>query len=185
MVSNNKPKLKQMWIIRGSIGEKGLQENAFLNEGVVAIGWNRYGDLSRFKGNKLALKEYMRAINPEYDERTIGQDAGTISRFIDSVGIGDFVVLPQHEEPFVHLGRITSEYMFLTDGIDYEGNLDEGTTLKNIRKVKWIKKIPRDRIEPSLYKYLNVKHTLYSVNEDLNRHIQKLSHAEIKQLIEN
>lgn len=185
MVSNNKPKLKQMWIIRGSIGYKGLQENAFLNEGVVAIGWNRYGDFSRFKGNKSALKEHIRTIDPECDEYRVGYNAGAILRFIDSMEAGDFVVLPQHEEPFVHLGRITGEYKFLTDGIDYEGNLDEGTTLKNIRKVKWIKKIPRDMIDSSLDKYLNSKHTLYSANEELNRHIQKLSHAEIKQSMEN
>ena len=83
MIKNSKLKLKPVWVIRESIGYKGLQEEASLNEGLIAIGWNKLGNLSTFVNNASKLREHIENTYSDMDNKEIGDCFGKVTRFIN------------------------------------------------------------------------------------------------------
>lgn len=181
MIKNSKSKLKPVWVIRESIGcYKGSQEEACLNEGLIAIGWNKLGDLSPFVNNESKLREHIENTYPDMNNSDIGDCFGKVTRFINVMKKGDFVVLPCYTEPTIRIGKICDKYEYKpNDDTKYNDGLDEGTEIRNIRAVKWVKTVPRSEINDSVNRSLNSPHCLYKVNDATNKYIQHLYHKSI------
>lgn len=110
-------------------------EQLFTDEkdSVIAIGWERIGDLSKIGKEH---DDFKAAYRKTYDDAKHGQisnGAGQLYRFAIEMKTGDYVVFPCKSERMVYIGEVTGDYF-------YEG---PDAVYPNRRKVKWIKKLPR------------------------------------------
>jgi len=180
MIKNSKIKLKPVWVIRESIGYKGLQEEASLNEGLIAIGWNKLGNLSKFVSNESKLREHIKKTYSDMDNKQIGDCFGKVTRFINVMEEEDFVVLPCHTELTIRIGKIRGNYDYRpNDFAKYNDGLDERTEIRNIRKVEWLIEVPKSEIDESANRSLNSPHCLYKVNDATNKYIRRLYHKSV------
>ena len=180
MIKNSKSKLKPVWVIRESIGYKGLQEEASLNEGLIAIGWNKLGNLSTFVNNESKLREHIENTYSDMGNSDISNCFGKVTRFINVMKKGDIVVLPCHTEPTIRIGKIIGNYEYRpNDFAKYNNGFDEGTEIRNIREVEWLKKVLKSEIDQNVNRSLNSPHCLYKVNDVTNQYIQRLYHKSV------
>lgn len=104
----------------------------FLKESLIAIGWEKMGDLSLIPANRDAFKAKLLAIYPECKKGAIPTSTGMLYRFACEVNIGDYVVFPSKIDRKINIGIIESNYYYAGE-VEYS----------NRRKVKWLKHLPR------------------------------------------
>ncbi|NPE28604.1 hypothetical protein HNV12_11670 [Methanococcoides sp. SA1] len=176
-MDNKKSRLNPVWVTRASIGLKGLQEECFLEENLIAIGWNRLGNLFKYKSNEEMLKHDLEKLYPDKNSRQTSHAVGRIKCFLDEMAVNQFVVLPRYEEQSVVIGRIKGDYEYKPgEYAEYNNSFDEGKEVRNVRKVKWVTTIDRSQIDENVLKSLNAPLSLYKVNEEATRYIQHLYH---------
>lgn len=116
-------------------------ESLFLQDNVVAIGWNDMGDLSRLAPTREAFKEAFLNRYPRELKQAVAAKAGVLYRFVCEMKNGDYIVYPSKSNRKINIGIITGDYFFNPD-VSYKHN----------RKVKWIKHLPRtDFTQGALY----------------------------------
>jgi len=117
-------------------------EDLFLSKGVIAIGWEEMGDLTRIEATRDAFKKICEQCNPDFTKIGIAHGAGQVYRFACEVNVGDIVVFPSKTDRKINIGRIESDYYH-----------EEGcATYSHRRKVKWLKHLPRtDFSQGALY----------------------------------
>lgn len=161
------------WIIRSGIESKYFNE--FAVRGCIALGWDRISDIESLRkiSDINLLKKMVLANYPELDHklnsrsltRKISDISGKIYKFINELKIGDIIVTPGKEE--VLIGEIVGEPYLITDndekfhdiyGEDLIGDLNKA------RKVKWIKRVSRNGLEPNLRLILGVYHGIAPIN---------------------
>lgn len=108
-------------------------DNLFLRNDVIAIGWNEMGDLSNIDPNRDAFKEKYIQTYPDAKNGSIATGAGMLYRFRHEVQIGDYVVFPSKSNREVNIGVVDGEYKYDSNQIEY----------MQTRKVKWLKHLPR------------------------------------------
>ena len=72
------PNKQPMWMVRA--GEDAYLVDDFINKGIVAIGWNKIGGLSKVKDLE-TLKVKLQSAYPEFKNGQINNFAGQIYRF--------------------------------------------------------------------------------------------------------
>ena len=110
-----------------------LDDNLFLKDSVIAIGWNEMGDLSVIEPNRDAFKKKYSEIYVDAKKGNIANGAGMLYRFLHEVKIGDYVVYPSKTNREVNIGQITGDYMYVPEEKMYVQQ----------RNVKWLKHFPR------------------------------------------
>ena len=108
-------------------------DNLFLKNDVIAIGWSDMGDLGNIDANRDAFKEKYTQIYPDAKKGSIATGAGMLYRFCHEIQVGDYVVFPSKSNREVNIGVIESEYI-------YDSNQPEYV---QTRKVKWLQHLPR------------------------------------------
>ena len=108
-------------------------DNLFLKNDVIAIGWSDMGDLGNIDANRDAFKEKYTQIYPDAKKGSIATGAGMLYRFCHEIQVGDFVVFPSKSNREVNIGVVESEYI-------YDSNQPEYV---QTRKVKWLQHLPR------------------------------------------
>lgn len=108
-------------------------DNLFLKNNVIAIGWSDMGDLSAIEASREAFKEKYSQVYPNAKKGSIATGAGMLYRFCHEVQIGDYVVFPSKSNREVNIGVIKGEYVYDSSQIEYV----------QTRKVKWLKHLPR------------------------------------------
>ena len=108
-------------------------DNMFLQESVIAIGWKAMGDLSKIDASREAFKEHYMKVYPEAKKGSVANGAGMLYRFVYEVKVGDYVVYPSKIDRMINLGTVESEYIYDADAVEYVQQ----------HKVKWIKHLPR------------------------------------------
>ncbi|QUC66114.1 restriction endonuclease [Aristaeella hokkaidonensis] len=108
-------------------------DNLFLNEGVIAIGWKEFGDISRFPADREAIKKEYALTYPNDPKGSIPTCAGMLYRFCFEVKDGDYVVYPSKIDRMINIGIVQGSYF-------YDSAEDVYPQKHNI---KWIKKLPR------------------------------------------
>lgn len=155
------------WVVRPNPhGKNRLDE--FLDQGIVAIGWPDYGDLSDH--DKSDIQDY---INERHDwsPQKTGQVVGMINRFVNKFSENDFVLVPSGGN--VYVGRITSDYYF---DKSVEGD-DEG--YPHQREVDWEYNgdaVNRSSLPGKLHDSLKGRLTVFSVDSD---QVQNLFESEL------
>lgn len=110
-----------------------MDDNLFLKEDLIAIGWEKMGDLSKIDSSREAFKEHFGKVYPDAKKGSIATSVGMLFRFVHEVQIGDCVVFPSKIDRMINLG--------IVDG-DYKYNPDEKVYVQQ-RKIKWLKHLPR------------------------------------------
>lgn len=108
-------------------------EKLALQDGVIAIGWPRMGDLSELPDNREAFKERHRKVYPEAKKGNTPVAAGMLIRFAYEVAVGDYVVYPSKSDRKINIGVIEGKYYYVPDREEY----------RHQRKVKWLRHLPR------------------------------------------
>lgn len=121
-----------LWGIRA--GVKGEADSLFLKEGVVALGWFELGDLTLLNQDRETYKAKLKSTYPNDRPGSIPVNAGQLFRFVNEIKVGDLVAYPSKIDRLIHIGEVESNY-------EYKPALKPD--FPNIRKVKWLKSIPR------------------------------------------
>lgn len=110
-----------------------LDDNLFLKENVIAIGWEEIGDLNKIAPDRDAFKKKYIETFPNDKKMKVATSAGMLYRFVLEVQIGDYIVFPSKINREINIGTIESDYIY---------NPDEEVYVQQ-RKVKWLKHLPR------------------------------------------
>jgi len=108
-------------------------ENLFLKDNLIAIGWPNMGDLSKIEDNRDAFKKKYIQSYPNAKKGSIPTAAGMLYRFCCDVQIDDYVVFPSKSNREVNIGTIVGNYIYDSSQTEYV----------QTRKVKWLKHLPR------------------------------------------
>lgn len=118
------------------------QENLFLPNNIIGIGWEKMGDIKCAGDNRDDIKKKYAEVYPNASLGSIATCVGMLYRFVYEVQIGDYVVYPSKTDRKINIGIIESEY--------YNDATENQFTQR--RKVKWIKSFPRtDFSQGALY----------------------------------
>lgn len=130
-----------------------LDDNLFLKNNVIAIGWSEMGDLSKIPANREAFKERYANVYNNATKGSIATGAGMLYRFRYEMQIGDYVVFPSKSNREVNIGTIESDYLYDSTQIEYQ----------QMRKVKWIKSFPRMKFTQGALYEIGSALTLFSI----------------------
>ena len=108
-------------------------DNLFLKENVIALGWQQIGDLSLIAPDREAFKEKYIAAYPDAKKGSIPTGVGMLFRFCHEVQIGDYIIYPSKIDRMINIGEVTGDYMYVSDASEYVQQ----------RSVKWLKHLPR------------------------------------------
>ena len=108
-------------------------DRLFLENAIIAIGWDEMGNLAELETNKESFKAKYSSIYPHSKKMSIASCVGVLTRFVLDMQIGDYVVFPSKSNREINIGQIVGDYY-------YE---ESGTRYKQRRKVKWLKHFPR------------------------------------------
>lgn len=110
-----------------------LDDNLFLKENVMAIGWGEIGDLNEIVPDREAFKKKYSEVYSNEKKMKIATSAGMLYRFAHEVQIGDYIVFPSKINREINIGTVESGYIYNPDAKTYVQQ----------RKVKWLKHFPR------------------------------------------
>ncbi|MFF5341484.1 CBS domain-containing protein [Streptomyces althioticus] len=142
------------WVVRA--GENGERERAALEEGVLAVGWDRLarGDLADAV-TRDDIKAAVAAAYPDEGPYTIGNWTGQLHRFVHEIQTGDLVVLPL-KSLRVAVGRVTGAY-------EYRAGAPEG--MRHVRRVEWlVTDIDRQDIQSDLLDSMGSLLTVFEIS---------------------
>lgn len=126
---------KRIWGIHAK------DEALFLENNVVAIGWNDMGNLDHITPTREAFKEAFLKHYPNELKQAIATKAGVLYRFVYEMKDGDYIVYPSKSNRKINIGIIDGNYFF-----------NEDASYKHQRKVKWLKHLSRtDFTQGALY----------------------------------
>lgn len=142
------------WVVRA--GENGERERAALEEGLLAVGWDRLamGDLADAV-TRDDIKAAVAAAYPDEGPYTIGNWTGQLHRFVHEIQTGDLVVLPL-KSLRVAVGRVTGAY-------EYRAGAPEG--MRHVRRVEWlVTDIDRQDIQSDLLDSMGSLLTVFEIS---------------------
>ena len=146
-----------MWMVRA--GKDAFLINDFKEQNKVAIGWN-LGDLT----NK-SSEDIKSLVNEIYKNNSKQQNSKIYSqeiRFRFDIKEGDYVLSYDPSTRNYLIGKISSDYYFS------EKFIEEYT---DIRDVKWLGEVPRDKLKVSTKNTLGAISTLFNINETAKKDI--------------
>lgn len=110
-----------------------LDDNLFLKNNVIAIGWRDMGDLSKIKADRNDFKDEYLKKYPNAKKMSAANSVGMLYRFANEVEVGDYVVFPSKSDRKINIGVIEGEYNYNSNEVEYAHQ----------RSVKWLKHLPR------------------------------------------
>lgn len=121
--------MTRLWIVRA--GRHGERESEALANSKLLPGFDDVGDLGMLKDRTAIIAKV------QTDVRGVGEKAARnygaqLNQFVNTIQIGDLVVLPRKLTSGVSIGRIKGNYHFVADG-----------SSPHVRDVEWIKDVPR------------------------------------------
>lgn len=141
-----------MWMVRA--GEGGRFFDMFKKKEIIAIGFNRINDISKVSSPE-EIKEMVREKYPELKPSQHGIQAGQLIRFRIEFKKGETVITYNPVERYYLVGEIIDDY-------EYDDKVPE---YHHIRKVKWLGKVPRDKLSTSTKNTLGAISTIFDVGE--------------------
>ncbi|HEY8936802.1 MAG TPA: restriction endonuclease [Cyclobacteriaceae bacterium] len=151
---------QKAWMVRS--GGSGFLIEEFIEQKIVAIGWNELGEIPSNINNR-ELKELFFKIYPESSDGYIAQSCGQIWRFINEFSIGDTVVTYDPSSRLYYIGEIMSEYIY-NDKLSY----------KHSRLVRWNDNpIERDSLSVDSKNTLGSVLTVFTIPEFVINELRK------------
>ena len=146
----------------------------FLENKIVALGWDKIGDLrnqTRENIKKALLEKYPN------NYKSVPVWASMLDNFANKMNIGDFVITYDSSLRVYYVAKIVGNYAFMKKYKD----------LPNVRKVEWDKKtVSRDLLSVTAKNYLGASQTLFSVYKDIETEFKNiLTGKKIQEKTEN
>ena len=139
-------------------------DSLFINENLIGIGWEEYGDASLIENTRDAFKERYAQIYKDAKPMSIANSAGMIYRFVHEIKIGDYVVFPAKTERQIYIGEIVGDYYYEADAPMY----------RQRRKVNWLKKVPRTSFSQAALYEVGSFLTLFTVKNNADEFLAAL-----------
>lgn len=172
------------WLVRPGINAKCYED--FYRDSCVAIGWDRIGKID-VENHLMSLDELKYLVESEYQDmlrerkslreykRKISDIAAKIYRFTYEVKEGDIIITPGDDS--VLIGRIVGDVEIVKGKYmsKHESNDEEYIgELNKVRKVIWLKRIEKAKLEPNIKLELRVVHGLSQIiNEQVITEINR------------
>lgn len=153
---------KRMWMIRA--GQSAIIVDQFLKKNVVVIGWADLGDLSDIK-TKAELVKKIKTNYPSWTTGKISMTTGQVEKFRLVMKKGDYVITYNPNERVYPVGEIVGEY-------EYKPSEIEG--YPNIRKVKWVGKVDRDKLSIPTKNTVGAISTIFEFSDDAKEEFLRL-----------
>jgi restriction system protein len=115
-------------------GKTGDANTLFLKKNVIAVGWDKVGDLSKIQPDREDFKARVVKAYPNDKPGSIPVSAGQLFRFLHEMKPGDMVLYPSKHDRIIHIGRIEGNYQYAPD---------VSSGYPNMRTVKWLNSFPR------------------------------------------
>ncbi|MBQ9290548.1 MAG: restriction endonuclease [Clostridia bacterium] len=128
-------------------------DNLFLKDGVIAIGWKEIGDLSLLPTDREAMKAIYAKAYPNDPKGSIPTGVGMLYRFFREMKEGDYVVYPSKMDHQINIGVVTGPYYFDPKEERYPQK----------RNVKWVKSLPRTAFSQGALHEIGSALSLFSV----------------------
>lgn len=151
-----------------------LDDNLFLKNNVIAIGWPDFGDLSKVTATREAFKEHYAKVYPNDKLGAIPTSAGMLYRFIHEINIGDYVIFPSKIDRMVNIGIVEGEYTYVDSEKEYVQQ----------RKVKWLKHLPRTSFTQGALYEIGSAMSLFMVKNYTDEYLSALN-KEFKTAVNN
>ena len=100
-----------------------MDDPLFLNQNLIAIGWEEMGDLSVISASRDAYKEKYIVTYPDAKKGSIPTSAGMLYRFVHEVREGDYIVFPSKFDRKINIGIVESAYFYDTIKAKWAGNV--------------------------------------------------------------
>ncbi len=144
---------ERMYMVRA--GERGSMIDDFLNNHIIAIGWDDIGDLSSAKTfdqiRELVIHKY-----PNYSKGHLGMTTGQLFRFRTELAKENYIITYDPENRIYSVGKITGDYQYKNERPKY----------KHIRTVEWKWEVKRDALSVAAKNSLGAIMTLFEVWDD-------------------
>lgn len=155
---------RHYWFVRTDGGE--YFDDFFLGN-YVGIQWNEIQ--VRLGATLDELEDVVRDRYP--DEPRPGYVAGQIFKFAFEFKAGDIVLIPSKNSKYIAFGEILDDLMYIEDEStettpDIFADTDEISRLiyKKRRRVRWIKTVQRDKLDPYLKTFIYAHNTIVDLN---------------------
>ena len=154
-----------LWLIRA--GRHGQQEQQFLDDNRVCLGWGGVNADLRMISTRDQLRALLRDRIPDAKERKLINGVHQIWAFTREMRVGDWFVLPSKMKREIHIGEICG-------GLEF-GDINGDPT--NYRQVKWLQKnIPRANFDQDLLYSFGALMTICRVQRnDAERRIRAMA----------
>lgn len=167
------------WFVRTN---GGLFYDEYKNENFIAVGYNNIVsiDLKKISSDssyKDALIEKIKVAIDTNDTKQIRPTLvfNQLNRFINEMQIGDIVLIPSVNSQYISFGEITGNLEIITSDKSTE---EEGKCpFAKRRKIRWVRTISREKLDPYLYKAIYSHHVITDVSESsgyINRSLSSL-----------
>ncbi|WP_374660091.1 restriction endonuclease [Phenylobacterium sp.] len=129
--------MTRLWIVRA--GRHGERELDAITQGRLLPGFNELGDLSGLK-DRDAISGALAAADPQGGKNTQRNFAAQLNQFVNTIAVGDLVVLPRKVTSGVAIGRVTGPYAYQSGGV-----------CPHTRAVDWLNEaVPREAFAQDL-----------------------------------
>jgi restriction system protein len=136
-----------------------------IEQGFVAIGWDAMGDLSAIKPTRDAFKAAYGETYPDENPAAIPVSAGVAYRFAVEIKEGDLIIFPSKPDRMVNIGVV--------DG-PYEYRPQAPLRKPNVRRVRWLKHLPRTSFSQAALYEIGSALTLFQVSSNADEFLAAL-----------
>ena len=127
-MNNENEDTKRYWLY--SPGKQAVKWEEFYNEGIMAIGWDKLGDLKNYTDRKSILDALIDIYGGGEDQPNNVSAIDDFCNGENKINIGDIVIAKKGTKTLLGYGCITSDYYYDKDREEF----------LHCRKVKWLKK---------------------------------------------
>lgn len=142
-----------------------LDNDLFLKENIIAIGWDDMGDLSKIEPTREAFKKYYSDIYKDASAMSVAVSSSIVYRFVHEIKKGDYVVYPSKKDRMVNIGIVTGDYEYCKDRNEYTQQ----------RSVKWEKSISRINFSQGALYEIGSFMSVFSIKNFADEFIASLS----------
>ena len=146
-------------------GIHSMDDFLFLNQNLIALGWEEMEDLSSLPQSRDAFKERYMAAFPNAKKGAVANSAGMLYRFVWEMKEGDYIVFPSKMDRKINLGVVTGPYYHVA-----------GTRYPNRRKVKWLKSLPRTSFSQGALYEVGSALSFFQVKNYESEYLKALDH---------
>jgi restriction system protein len=152
--------MSNTWMVRA--GEGASEVDAFVKQGVVALGWPETGAL----GPDVKKDFLLARMKEKYPDAKDGARlvwASQLIRFVSELKPGDHVLTGDPERRIYHYGQISSEYQW---------DLKAIPLMPHVHRVTWTHEVARDVLSTDTRNSLGSIATLFKINADVAKDIE-------------